>query len=140
MEIDKEKIKNRMSEINEALSEIRRLTSLDDNEFWMRKENMAAVKYYLLLAIEATGSICVHIAAKRFNKGVSVFGECFEILGKEGILEEGLVSRLRKMVKFRNKLTHRYWEIDDRNILEYSRKDMEDFNDFMKAVGGLLQA
>ena len=138
MEIDKEKIKNRMSEINEALSEIRRLTSLDDNEFWMRKENMAAVKYYLLLAIEATGSICVHIAAKRFNKGVSVFGECFEILGKEGILEEGLVSRLRKMVKFRNKLTHRYWEIDDRNILEYSRKDMDDFNDFMKAVGGLL--
>lgn len=67
MEIDREKIKQRFSEINESLEEIQRLTSLDDKEFWLRKENIAAVKYYLLQAIEATGSICVHIAAKKFN-------------------------------------------------------------------------
>ena len=99
---------------------------------------MAAVKYYLLQAIEGIGSICVHIAAKKFNKGVSVFGECFEILEKEGFLQESLALKLRKMVKFRNKLIHRYWEIDEKNVLEYSRKDLNDFNDFMKAVGELL--
>lgn len=136
--IDKEKIKQRFSEINESLSEIQRLTALNDKDFWAKKENIAAVKYYLLQAIEAVGSICVHIAAKRFNKGVSVFGECFEILGKEKFLPEDLVSRLRKMVKFRNKLMHRYWEIDDENILEYARKDLKDFNDFMKEIGKLL--
>jgi uncharacterized protein YutE (UPF0331/DUF86 family) len=84
------------------------------------------------------GGVCVHIAAKKFNKGVSVFGECFEVLEKEGFLPEDLVSRLRKMVKFRNKLIHRYWEIDDRNILEYSRKDLNDFNEFMKAVDKII--
>ena len=69
MEIDKEKIKQRFSEINESLAEIKRLTSLEDKEFWSRKENIAAVKYYLLQAIESVGGICVHIAAKKFNKG-----------------------------------------------------------------------
>jgi len=138
MEIDKEKIKQRFAEINESLKEIKRLTSLKDEEFWTKKENMAAVKYYLLQAIEGIGSICVHIAAKKFNKGVSVFGECFEILEKEGFLQESLALKLRKMVKFRNKLIHRYWEIDEKNVLEYSRKDLNDFNDFMKAVGELL--
>lgn len=137
-DIDKEKIKKRFSEINESINEIQRLVSKDDKDFWKEKENIAAVKYYLLQAIEAAGSVCVHIAAKKFNKGVSVFGECFEILGQEKVLDEELISRLRKMVKFRNKLMHRYWEIDDKNILEYAKKDLGDFRDFMKAIGKLF--
>lgn len=138
MDIDKEKIKQRFSEINESLSEIKRLASLEDSEFWSKKENIAAVKYYLLQAIESVGGVCVHIVAKKYNKGVSAFGECFEILQKEGFLDEELALRLRKMAKFRNKLMHRYWEIDDKNILEYARKDLKDFEDFMKSVGGIL--
>lgn len=134
MDIDKEKIKQRISEINEAVAEIQKIVSQRDEEFWSKKENMAAVKYYLLQAIEAAGNICVHIAARKLNKGVSVFGECFEILWKEGILSENLVSRLRKMVKFRNKLVHRYWEIEDENILRYTREDLKDFYDFMKEL------
>ncbi|MEW6607612.1 MAG: DUF86 domain-containing protein [bacterium] len=138
MGIDREKIKQRFSEIKESLAEIQRLTSVEEREFWSKKENMAAVKYYLLQAIEAVGGICVHIAARRFNKGVSAFGECFEILGKEGLLTEDIVLRLRKMVKFRNKLIHRYWEIEDRNILEYTKNDLMDFNEFITAIGKLL--
>jgi uncharacterized protein YutE (UPF0331/DUF86 family) len=138
MEINREKIKKRFSEINETLEEICRLVSLEDKEFWARKENIAAVKYYLLLAIEAVGGICVHIAAKKFNKGVSVLGECFEILEKEGLLDEGLSSRLKKMVKFRNKLMHRYWEIDEKNILKYAREDLGDFKDFIKEISKLF--
>jgi len=138
MEIEIEKIKKRFSEINESLSEIERLASLNDEKFWEKKENMAAVKYNLLTAIEAVGSICVHIAAKKFNKGVSVFGECFEVLEREGFLKKDLVSRLKKMVKFRNKLVHQYWEMDDKTILDYGRNNLGDFRDFMKAVGELF--
>lgn len=53
-------------------------------------------------------------------------------------MSEDLSSRLRKMVKFRNKLMHRYWEIDDQNILEYVRKDLKDFEDFIKSIGKIL--
>ena len=80
----------------------------------------------------------MHIAAKKFNKGVSAFGECFEVLEKEKFLKENLAQKLRRMVKFRNKLIHRYWEIDDEKILEYTRKNLSDFNDFMKTVDKLL--
>lgn len=138
MEIDNEKIKKRFSEIHEVLAEVRRLTSLKDVEFWSKKEYMAAVKYYLLQAIESVGSICVHVAAKKFNKGISVFGECFEVLEKEKFLERDLTSKLKKMVKFRNKLIHRYWEVDDKSVLEYARNDINDFNDFMKVIGKTL--
>lgn len=92
----------------------------------------------MLQAIEAVGGVCVHIAAKKFNRGVSAFGECFEIMEKEGVLEKTLADKLRKMAKFRNKLIHRYWEIEDKNILEYARKDLGDFEDFIRAVDKLL--
>jgi len=138
MKIDKDRIKQRISEVQESLTEIERLVSVDDKEFWAKKENMAAVKYYLLQAIESIGGICVHIAAKKFNKGVSFFGECFEVLEKEGFLKKKLSGELRKMVKFRNKLTHRYWEIEDKHILEYARKDLGDFRDFIKEIKKLF--
>lgn len=138
MELDREKINQRFSEINAALSETQRLVALPDEEFWSKKENIAAIKYYLLQAIEAVGGVCVHVAAKKFNKGVYTFGQCFEVLAKEGIFSGELSERLRNMVKFRNKLMHQYWKIDDKSVLEYARKDFNDFNDFMRAVGGLL--
>lgn len=138
MEIDKEKIKKRFSEINGALAEIRRLVALPEKDFWAKKENMAAAKYYLLQAVEGAGSVCVHVAAKKFNRGVSSFGECFEILGREKALSGELVARLRKMAKFRNKLIHQYWEIDDKNIFEYAKNDLADFEDFMGEIGKLI--
>lgn len=134
MKIDKEKIKHRFSEINKSLKEIQHLASMEDKVFWSEKKNIAAVKYYLLQAIEATGSVCAHIAAKKFSRGVSAFGECFDLLEEEGVLENELASRLRRMIKFRNKLIHQYWEIDDKKVLEYAREDIDDFNDFIKVI------
>ena len=139
MELDQEKIKKRFAEVDEALAEVKRLVTFRDSDFWSKKENIAAVKYYLLQAIEAIGSICVHVAAKRYNKGVSVFGECFEILLKEDALDENLAARLRRMTKFRNKLIHRYWEIDDKQVLDYARNNLDDFSEFMKVIGGITQ-
>ena len=53
-------------------------------------------------------------------------------------INESLKEILRKMAKFRNKLIHHYWEIEDEKILEYSRKDLGDFNEFIKAVDKIL--
>ncbi|MBU1091251.1 DUF86 domain-containing protein, partial [Patescibacteria group bacterium] len=61
-----------------------------------------------------------------------------EVLSKENFIGEDLSSRLRKIVKFRNKLMHQYWEVDDKKILEYARQDIGDFEDFMKAVDKIL--
>ncbi|HCI04762.1 TPA: DUF86 domain-containing protein [Patescibacteria group bacterium] len=138
MDLDKDKIKQRFAEINEAVASAKELPLSDDNEFWNRKSNIAALKYYLLQAIEAVGGVCVHVAAKKLNKGVSGFGECFELLGEEKILNNGLAQKMKKMSKFRNKLIHRYWEMEDKKILEYARKDITDFGDFMRSIDKIL--
>ncbi|MEK7635828.1 MAG: HepT-like ribonuclease domain-containing protein [Patescibacteria group bacterium] len=138
MNIDKKKIQQRFAEIDAALEEIKKIISFGDEKILSDKIDLAALKYNLLQAIEAVGGVYVHLAAKKFHKAVSAFGECFEVLENEKALQPDLSLKLRNMVKFRNKLIHRYWEINDKNILEYAKNDLSDFEDFMQAISNLF--
>jgi len=82
--------------------------------------------------------ICVHIVAKKFGKGVNSLSECINILEEEEILNKELSSRLKKMIKFRNKLIHKYWDIDDKLIYEYAKNETDNFIDFIKEIKKFL--
>jgi len=138
MNLDFEKIKKGVSEIEESINEINKIVSINEYEFWKDKRNITSVKYYLLEAIEAVGEICVHIVAKKFGKGVNSLSECINILEKEEILDKELSSRLKKMIKFRNKLIHKYWDIDDKLVYEYAKNETNDFTDFIKEIKKFL--
>jgi len=138
MNLDIEKIKKRVSEIEESINEINKIVSINEYEFWKDKRNITSVKYYLLEAIEAVGEICVHIVAKKFGKGVNSLSECINILEKEEILDKELSSRLKKMIKFRNKLIHKYWDIDDKLVYEYAKNETDNFTDFIKEIKKFL--
>ena len=132
--VDIEKIKSRIAEINESLEKIRKYASLSNTEFWNDERNILSVKHLLLVCIEACGTICVHISAKKLHKAASSFTECFEILQDGGIVNKDLAEKLRNMARFRNILVHHYWKIDDEKVLEYARNNLEDFSLFLKAV------
>jgi uncharacterized protein YutE (UPF0331/DUF86 family) len=134
MEIDIEKIKKRISEINETIEKAEQYASVPDQEFWGDERNILSVKHLLLEAIEACGSICIHISAKKLFNVPSSFAECFENLKKSDIVNDELASRLVRMARFRNILVHRYWEVDDRKILDYARNHTVDFRDFLRSV------
>jgi uncharacterized protein YutE (UPF0331/DUF86 family) len=52
---------------------------------------------------------------------------------KEGLLDEELGNNLSKMASFRNLIIHRYWVVDDSQILEMLRsggiEDIKKFKD-----------
>lgn len=136
--LDFKKIKLRTEEIENALKEIREYIAIPEENFWKDHRNILAIEQLLLRAIEAAGGICIHIAAKKLKRGVENIADCFELLEKEQLLKSNLSLKLRNMVKFRNKLIHRYWEINDKNILEYARNDLKDFEDFTQAINDLF--
>lgn len=113
MEVNLENLKKRVSEIRENNEKIKKYASIPDGEFWKDERNLLAIKHLLLQSIEASGSICTHILAKKFFKSSSSFPECFESLYNLNVISKDLAERLRKMARFRNILVHRYWEIED---------------------------
>jgi uncharacterized protein YutE (UPF0331/DUF86 family) len=134
MEVDLEKLKKRVGEIRANLEKIKRYSALPDEVFWQDERNILSLKHLLLETIEASGSICSHILAKKVFKPVASFGECFKSLGEAGVLSQDLATRLLRMSGFRNILVHEYWEVQDKKVLEYARRDLNDFEDFIRAI------
>lgn len=134
MDINLEKLTKRISEIKENREKIKKYASIPDSEFWKDERNLLAIKHLLLQSIEACGSICSHVLAKKFFKSPSSFPECFETLYNSKVINKELSVKLRKMARFRNILVHRYWEIEDKKILEYARNNLEDFDQYLKSI------
>ncbi|UCH98593.1 MAG: DUF86 domain-containing protein [Candidatus Aminicenantes bacterium] len=139
MDINLEKLKKRISEIKEYKEKIKKYSSISDSEFWKDERNILAIKHLLLQSIEACGSICSHVLAKKFFKSPSSFSECFEFLFESKVINRELSVGLRKMARFRNILVHRYWEIEDKKILEYAKNNLGDFDRFLEAVIGYIE-
>jgi hypothetical protein len=87
MEINVEKLKNRINEIKENSEKIKKYSSIPDSEFWQDERNVLAIKHLLLQSIEACGSICSHVLAKKLN------------LSREEIIRESLQFYLGKKIR-----------------------------------------
>lgn len=133
-ELDIQKLKLRISEIQEALKEIRQYIEIPEEEFWKDHRNILAIEQLLLRAIEATGGICLHLVAKKLRKGVESIAQCFEVLGDENLVDKELSVALIKMARFRNLLIHKYWEIDEKRIYEYAKHNLSDFEYFISSI------
>lgn len=53
-------------------------------------------------------------------------------------MDDELASSLVRMVRFRNLLVHRYWEVDPIRVLGYARENLGDFEAFLAAVEGFV--
>jgi uncharacterized protein YutE (UPF0331/DUF86 family) len=124
MGIDKEKIIQRISDIQSNICYLEQYGNIDENEFLKDNEKIAASKYYLIAVIEGCISLCTHISVKEFHKVPDAYAACFKILADNNILSKTLANNLSKMVGFRNLLIHRYWEIDDRRVYRYIKSDI----------------
>ena len=109
--VDKEKLKIKIGIIQENLEELEKLRSLSLEDLSNSKRDLAAAKYFLRTSIEAMLDIGSHIIAKKFlgipdtNVGIVL------ILAEKGVLSKENTDVYVKMVKYRNRLTHFYFEV-----------------------------
>ena len=136
--VNLEKLKARAADIRSAVEKVQTYTDLSDPDFWADERNIYTVKYLLLQAMEALGSICVHVLARQFQVAVSNYASCFQELEDKNVISSELSGKLRKMIRFRNIMVHRYWEVDDERVLEYARNDVQDILQMLKAVWEFL--
>ncbi len=62
------------------------------------------------------------------------YAETFRILQKEGIIPDELTNKLILMTKFRNRIVHLYWDIDDEFVKKIIEENLEDFYLFKTAI------
>jgi len=121
-----------MSEVLEAMSELKRLTSKPYS--MLSLEEKYSIRYHVIVLAEAVGGICIHVAMEDIGREPKSYSECFRMLEDEGVFD---CSRdLISMMRLRNLLVHRYWTIDDAQIYNSIKKDFKCIDNFLRSVKG----
>ncbi len=132
--IDKQLVDKNLRTIEQYIREVREVDFPSFESFRDDIIKKRFVERNIELAIEQIIDICRHIVSSLDLKEPDTYAECFSTLSKEGVIPEDNVSTFQKMVRYRNMLIHAYNGVDDSITYGIFRKNLEDFDTFVKLI------
>ena len=73
-------------------------------------------KVLFYVVIEASIDLSNHLISQNNFPIPESYADSFKILKDEGVLSPELTLKLMDMARFRNRLVHIYWEVDDEMV------------------------
>ena len=137
--VDKEKIEKLFSELDEYLLSLNELKTLPLSDYVKEKRNIYSGRYLLQISIETCINIGNHLISTEKLGLPKEYADTFRILAKSEIISNELVDKLILMTRFRNRIVHLYWDIDDEFIKKIIETNLEDFYLFQKAIKTYLK-
>jgi uncharacterized protein YutE (UPF0331/DUF86 family) len=115
---------------------LRELAAVPGERFLADRDKIGNAKYHFVVAIECCVDIANHIIASEGYRIPRDNGDSFAVLVENGVLRAGNRERSAAMARFRNRLVHVYWDVDDAKVLEYLHTALDDLEGFLRAVAG----
>lgn len=137
-EFDQEKMTKLLSELNTSVRRLRQLSNLPQEAFISDPDKVGSAKYHFIVAIEACIDMCNHVIARNALRVPDDYADTFKVMAEAGALEREFAQELRSMAKFRNRLVHLYWEVDDKQVYEILRNRLDDFRIFLVSLSNFL--
>lgn len=133
-----DRIKEHLKRLNKYYLSLLDIRKKEKDIFLQDDLYQAASARYLHIAIES----CLNIGNRlislyQFKKPVETpetYKDIFIVMKDLGVINEEFCDRLVKMAKFRNRLVHLYWVIDNETLYGFIKNDLEDFKLFEQAV------
>jgi len=134
-----EVIENRLKKLQDYLEKLVELKSINKNEFISDFRNSNSAKYLLQVSIESCLDIANHIIASEKFRSPDDYADSFRILNEQKIVPDSLIDRLIEMAKFRNRIVHIYWEVDEDLVYDIIQNYLNDFELFIQSILKVLK-
>lgn len=131
---DPDRVTKIVSEARQALEVLEEMARLSAEAFVDDRDKVGNAKYTLIVAIEACLDLAHHVISTNDLRMPEDYADAFSILAEEGILETEFADQLGAMARFRNRLVHIYWDIDDEQVHRYIREDVSDVSKFLDTL------
>lgn len=138
MEYNSDKVRKITSEILTALERLEDLQKLTKAEFIADPHKIGSAKYNLIVAIEGAVDLCNHVISKNGFRTPEDYTDTFMVMKEKGAFDERFTSSLIQMVRFRNRLVHIYWDIDDAELYRIIQTNLQDIRQFLKEYGTFI--
>jgi uncharacterized protein YutE (UPF0331/DUF86 family) len=126
------------SEVLSALQRLEDLGKLSEAEFAADPHKVGSAKYNLIVAIEGTVDLSNHIISKNRFRTPEDYADTFRVMEEKGVFDTEFTSSLIQMARFRNRLVHIYWDIDDAEIYRIIQTRLQDIRRFLREMGSYL--
>ncbi|EQB86321.1 uncharacterized protein YutE (UPF0331/DUF86 family) [Clostridium punense] len=134
MNIDVNKIEEKIYFMEQNLLKLKKLREVKKDIFLEDFRNVDSAKYLLQVTIEAMLDISSHIIARnRWGKPEDNKAH-FQMLADNQIIETKDIDIYFSMAKFRNRIVHMYFKIEDEFIYEIVQNNLEDFQRFITNI------
>ena len=136
---DQEKMVKLVSELRKSVTRLQKLKKLGRKNFLSDPDKIGSAKYHFIVAIESCIDMCNHIISQNSYRAPEDYADTFKVMREEGAFDEKFSEELIKMAKFRNRLVHLYWEIDDTRIYQILEEHLEDFKRYIDSIARFLE-
>lgn len=138
MDFNPDKIRKITSEILSALEKLEDLKRLPEKEFLSDPHKISSAKYNLIVALEGAVDLCNHIISKNGFRTPEDYADTFRIMAERGAFDAEFIKTLVQMARFRNRLVHIYWEVDDHEMYRIIQSHLDDIRVFLKGFGTFI--
>jgi uncharacterized protein YutE (UPF0331/DUF86 family) len=123
-----------LEHLEEYVRALQRLAALSPDELLADQDKLASAKYHFVVAIEVCIDVGNHVIATGGFRAPRDNGDTFAVLCENGLLPQVGLENYRAMARFRNRLVHLYWEVDDALVVDYLRSSVADLEEFARAI------
>jgi uncharacterized protein YutE (UPF0331/DUF86 family) len=134
--VDKAKLDQMLSNLRAYTQVLRGLAGEPRAAFLSSPDKIGNAKYHFVIAIECCIDIANHIVASENYRFPKDNADSFVVLVERGVVAQALEGDLRAMARFRNRLVHLYWDVEDARVYEYLQESVSDFDRFGQAIAG----
>jgi uncharacterized protein YutE (UPF0331/DUF86 family) len=140
-DIDKERAEQYLVEIKESLTVLKGITTGSSVEDFVNDPmKVRAMKYTIVVMVEAICNFFRHILAKRFREVVEEYIETVIKMREKGILSKEISEKLIPLTKLRHQLIHGYWKTDDRRLFEETKDNLGVIENLVTEMNVFLQS
>jgi uncharacterized protein YutE (UPF0331/DUF86 family) len=138
VQFNQDKVRKITSEVLTSLERLDELKTLSPDAFLADHHKISSAKYNFIVAIEGIIDLCNHIIAKNAYRTPEDYADTFKVLEERGAFDAEFTSVLALMARFRNRLVHIYWEVDNNELYQILQTRLEDVRTFLRRFGNFL--
>ena len=132
--VDAERVRALIERLAEYRLALDRLAARPSQELLGDTDLLASVKYHFLVCIECCIDLAHHIIASERFRAPQDYADAFQVLVEAGVLDGNVGERSKSAARFRNRLVHIYWDVDDELVVQYLENERDLFGLFAKAI------
>lgn len=136
--LDRHLIQKKIRSIQEYFEELTPILDLAKGDILADIRNYKTLERNFQLMVDCMIDVNAHFIEKLNLKSPDDFQSTFVILGESNILPDNFAQRVAPVVGMRNRLVHRYEELDKKLFIGNFQKYKQDFLDYSQFINNYL--